>query len=787
MNLHIDAKKKTYVVWGLVVVFLGILVAYHYAKDKRIEEENAQQMLFEKREVKPVMRGLSAVGLKKRESDLSFGTEDIKQTLGAYRERVDGLAKECGGLYDYLREKAGSEQPESVCKDWRAKKERVKGLRAEIARVGQEGQDAYERQVAEWEAAATKVDAEVQTRLDEVRNLERRATKLYGRAAERRKNVEQGEKAYYGYTNDTRKLKRGILSVRAKLKKYEAEQADLIKAKNSILGEDGKVNPEAPAIKDIVALLGGLRPAIGGDVDALQEPTIKPEPPPPPMVADLSIATTGDLAEELAKPLVEGWLTERGATPLQGNSFVWNTPDEVTMEIEVNAPASIQGRDAGKLRVRIITERDAGGIFSWLHSGRERADLVLTGRNMSNAQRGVWLPKGRTLDDFGTGGKGTYRSRVCSDALLFFPGEGSEIECLNAETRNKVAKVYSRDDAGRMEAASIFGFTPGGRDAVADDTGGRSIDSLRGQYRDHIILGTWHRDSRRSDKALRPVRGHELSYSSGISMDSDRVASAYRRFLQEYRNKGCHPSEPTINAGRYAYAYDINFYRSTAPKREAAAGEDLLAWAGDAKSEKLATLVRGRGFVPVMPKEPNADDQLTNEDLPIDRLLQKLPSDFGYTRDETVWVRGTRFDIPLFYRVGDSKVAVDPTYVSGVTKALEYMRKLTKGRRACLVLVGHADPQYGKKLDAGERSWNFNDKLSRERADVIYTDFFSKECPDSSTLTHVTLGCSWALPVRDIDLSKGIEEQEGALDRCRRVEVFVVFPLADEEESAGED
>ncbi len=777
MSLHMDAKMKTRILWGVIILALISYVGYRIHMHIRIERENAAQVQFDRTKVKPAMKKMDGVSLKKRGNDYSFNTEGIMQTLSSYQDQVRELEKECNEICDYLEEKASNSQPENVRREWFAKKERLENLKREVERIKKDAQAAYDRQVEVWEASGAKIGTDVQAKRDQIKKLIKCAVALYKYAGAMIREVVPEENAYYGYLRDQKKLKKEIQRLQKLQAQIEKEYGNMKGAMAGILRSDGKVNPDAQSIMDIVTLLNGICAseknviARWDKVVRIDPPTL---PPPAPFDPDIRIATTGDLAEELARPLVDEWLKARNVKPPEGDSFVWNTPDEVTKEIEVSVPQSLQGKEPGKLRIRIITEQNSAAIFSWLSPGREKADLVLTGRSMSDEQR-------RAFETSGSDGEEVHRSRVCSDALLFFPGNGISLDCLNAEKMKEVYKVYSRDDAGRMEAASIFGFTPNGSDAVADDTRDKSIDSLREEYKNYIILGTWHRDSLRSGDAVSPFHGHELSYSSGISMDSSKVASAYRHFRKEYQNKGCHPSEPTINSQRYAYAYDINFYRSTTPKPEAAAGKDLLEWAGNAGSGDVAKLVRKRGFVPVMPQEPNADDQLTNEDLPIDKLIQKLPKSFGYTRDETVWIRGTRIEIPLLYDVGDSKVSVDSIYKSGVTKALEYMKKLTQGRRACLVLVGHADPQYGKKLDVGDRSWNFNDKLSRERADSIYTDIFGKECPDTSTLMHVTLGCSWALPVLDIDLSKGIAEQEGALRRCRRVEVFLVFPRDTEE------
>lgn len=779
--VHINSKRGTIILWAIIALVLAVLAVKRCSDIGTKEDEVRQQKAFEKKEVKPTMRKVSGVEseMQKHHNDPGFNTEDIRQTLTSYQERLAALQKECNAICDYLKEKAGKELPNTECGEWNVKKKRLDDLVKEIERLGQEAQDAYKRQVEEWESAGAKVDADAKAWFETIGELAEHVDKLRGHAAKMQKEVISKE-ALHGYRNNEKSLKRGKKSLVSEQDKLKKECESIRKAMSEILGPDGKVNPDAPGIKGIVALLPNPSiPVV--DIDSLPPPTPLPDHEPP-FEPDVRIVTTGDLAEELAKPLLKGWLGDCGVIFSESD---WKEPDEITKQIAVKVPPEIQGKEQGKLRIQIITERNSAAIFSWLRAGQEKADIVLTGRRLSNAQRAAYdVPE--------AAGNGLFRARVCSDALLFFRGEGIEFECLNAHMLLEGSKVYSSDDVGRMEAASIFGFAPNGNDILLDETRGKSIDDLRRQYRDQIILGVWHKDGMRgkdaksedeeSKKRLRTVRGHELSYSSEIDINSDGEALAYRRFLREYQKKGCPPLKPTINAGRYAYAYDICFYRSTTPRPEAAAGENLLEWAGNAKNERVAELVEKHGFVPVRPQEPDANAPLTNEDLPIDKLIQKLPESFGYVRGETVWVKGMRFNVPLFYRVGDKNVKVDSTYRSGVEKALGDIKKLTQGKRACLVLAGHADPQYGKKLDASDRSWNFNDKLSLERANVIYADLFGKECPDTSTLMHVTLGCSWAFPVRDIDLSKRIAEQEDALERCRRVEVFLVFPRDAEDE-----
>ena len=784
--MQLDSKKKMYVLWGVIAMVLLTLMVRCHNKNVRIEKERAEQMLFEK-SARDKLKEVDQAG-KNPEQPHSYSTAALKEQLKSDADRVRGIQEESKKLYDFLKEKSGSEQTESVCKEWQMRANRVRDLRADSDRVCQEAGAAYERQVQEWKSNG-QTDARLAKKLEEMEKLEQEVGNLYKKARKKKNEVTPSEAAFYGYEMDCRKLKRNQKSLHEQKEQLKNQQEISQRERAAILDENGELNLEAPAVHELTDLLEKIRQTEKYDANSLSAPTVLPEPPPPPFEPDLRMATTGDLADELLVPLIETWLAERGATPIQGSSFVWNMPNEVTKEIELKVPTSLQGKDTGRLRIRIMTEPNGAAIFDYIRCGKEKADLVLTGRKMNTLQEKEWLPIGQTLAQLDPQGHGrAYRTRVCSDALLFFRGgDIRDNNCLDAKSLSTVPKLYSTDDDGRSEAAGIFGLVPTKNDAQVATTQGKSIQTLCTQFKRCIVLGSWHKDSQNRHNAMSTAGGPTLSYSAGLSVGAVDVASSYKRFLKDYSNKGCLPTESTINSGQYAFAYNVSLYRATTTSSDSVAA-DFMNWAGDATSEKLASLVKSRGFVPIRMEKPNADSQLTDADLPIDELLRILGERYGYTRRVNTWVRGTRIAVPLYYAVGSSKtgessVAVDPDSVYYTEKqAIDIIRTLTEGRLACLVLVGHADPQYGGRLDVGDGSWKFNDNLSRKRAELIYSTLFGKTCPDSTTLTHATLGCSWARPACDIDLKKSIDAQENALSRCRRVEVFVVFPLTREED-----
>lgn len=787
MSVHIDSKVRGPILWVIIGVVALVGMVKCHNKSERIEDENEAQVQFEKKKVRPLLKEIDGAGRKEEGVGHSYSTEEIKGKLEHYEQEVKKKAKNGEELFRYLREKSGSPQPEAVCKEWEVKKKEIGKSQGEIDRLKQEAENAYNTQKEEWEKNALE-DAKKADENGSIGELVRRTGEMCKEARKKMEEVEPEREAYNGYAMDVRKLKRHLKRLEEMDRQQQEERKKLEEERKAIIGDDGKVNRESPAIQELEGLLNSIRQAGHYSIDKLEAPTILPVPPPPPFEPDVRIVTTGDLAEELLMPLVEEWLTERGASPLKGDSFVWNTPDELTKEIEVKVPRDLQGKDPGTLRIRIVTEPDGSRVFDSIKSGKEKTELVFTGRKMNGLQEKEWLPVGQTPATLDPAGHGrAYRTRVCSDALLFFRGEGIGEACLNAQLLREMKKHFSKDDVGRMEAAAIFGLAPTGKDTQDSNTRGKSVRSLCTQYRGQLVLGCWHRDSQSRNSAMTATGGPTLSYSAGLNMGDGKATRAYKRYVADAMNRGCAPVESSINSGQYAFAYNITFYRATTPKPEAAAAADLLAWAGDIKNTKVEGVVRSCGFVPVRIEKPSAGGQLTEADLPLNELLDALePYNFGYTKGVSTWVYGARISVPLYYAVGsavtdENSVAVDPdsAYYTEA-QALDLIRELTRERQACLVIVGHADPQYGKKLDAGESSWRFNDKLSRKRAAAIYSTLFAKACSDSPTLRHATLGCSWSRPACDINLGQGIEMQEGALGRCRRVDVFVVFPLTEE-------
>lgn len=778
-----EAKTKMYIAWGAI----GLVALCGYVKcqnDKnRIETQNKQQQVFRKTKVNPLITEVNEIGAQEVQTVSPYATEAFLAKMKGYASRVRSEKEKGDPIYTFLEEKSASEQPEPVCKQWKSREAEIKEVNDELERNHSEAKETFDNQLSRWESTAAEEGNTMAQGSSSV-DIEKRIEDLIAHAERLRSKTNKGEAAWIGYNTDIRKLKRNLRFLHEENAKNNAQLEELARIRSIIIGEDNKIKHDSKPITEATKLLEEITNIGTYDLSGLAAPTILPEPPPPPFIPDISIVTTGDLASALVEPLVEAWLKERGATPLQGKAFMWDTVDERTRQIEVAAPDVLHGADPGKLRLRITTEQDGAKVFNHLRSGKEDADLVITGRKMNGLEEREWLPLGKELSEMDNQRGRTFRTRICSDALIFFCGNNMKINAIRSSVLQNTSKVFSTDDNNRAEVTAIFNITPGSND-ILTSTKGKNINKIAAENPDSIILGTWHKDgqNRTNGQAIEINNTPTLSYMAGWDVQ-DNLKSADVRYISG--DSGCAPSESTLNSGQYAFAYNVTAYRSTTLKAQSRLVADFVLWAGDVNNKKAEALVRTQGFVPVQAVEAKPG-KLTGADIPIEPLLDRLEAmDFGYTRGISTWVYGTRIPIPLYYEVGSTTasnngVAVDPDSQYYTEKqALQIIRNLVAQGKACLVLVGHADPQWGKKLNVSKESWNGNMNLSNKRADGVYTSLFQKACPDSATLKHITLGCSWARPASDISLSKDMAQQEHALSRCRRVEVFMVFPLTSE-------
>lgn len=774
-----------YITWSVICITILCLWGKCQSNSRQEKEEEATQAAFRAKVVNPLIKEVSVQGEPATDEISPFETEELLSRLRHFENSARNKHEEGTVIYTDIESKQGSELPEKELKQWHAGAARVSNINDELAHYAKEAQQTHDSQIQLWEKAAAE-DAEKSKAIAVDEQLENKVQNAIKKAQKLFSGVQRSETARLGYSSDIKKLKRNLNQLRRQNAEKKAHRAKMDESKAIVIGEDNHVNPQSVPIVEARALLEKIKGLRSFDTNILTVPTLKPAPLPEPFRPDVHIVTTGDLSSTLLEPLVEAWLKDRKATPLNGNSFMWDMPDEQTRELEARVPASLQGKDAGILRIRISTENNSDFIFKHIRHGKGDANLVLTGRKMNILEEKEWLPLNETLSslDPQTHGR-TYRARLCSDALLFFRGNAINTTSIRQSDLRDAAKVFSCDDKGRAEVASIFGLTPSGRD-ITDNTKNKSIRTLAEEHSSAIILGNWHNDSmsRTGSQAMSVAHNPTLSYAAGMDA-ANALKNADKRFIS--LDDGCAPSEETINSGQYAFSYNITFYRATENQPQAQAAADLMQWAVNVNNKQTETLVRSKGYVPVQAVKVYSNSKITNADLPLDMVLQKLESrDFGYTRGVSTWVYGSRISIPLYYEVGSDTansngVAIDPDSQYYTEKqALQIIRELVANGNACLVLVGHADPQWGKKLNVSKESWNGNMSLSNKRAAGVYASLFQKAFPDSATLNHITLGCSWARPASDISLTQEMERQEHALSRCRRVEVFVVFPLTSE-------
>ncbi len=783
-----DAALRTKIIWGVIAMCAGSF-ALKTCNDSRVAEEEAQQQqLFRKKNVTPKLKEVNDATAPRSASSASpFDAADLLTKLSDYDKRTAAQRRELEEIFAFLQEKQGAELPENVFKQWENQLARLQRGKTGLDAQQEEAQGIYDAQLQQWLAAAAQTQ-DIKTHADELDALATALQDLQKTAERRRSGLDRDGVAYAGYTMDIKRIKKRLKLIEEKKAEWEAATKAAVEARAAVVTDTGEINRDGEPIRKAEELLARILVDPEGDAESLTAPTILPAPPPPPFVPDIRIVTTGDLADSLLEPLVNQWLKTRKATPMEGgNTFTWNVADENTREIEVKVPEKMQGADKGVLRIRVTTETNGSSVFTHLLAGGD-ADLVLTGRKMSKQMEGMWLPQGKTLEMMDPAGKGrAYRTRICSDALLFFRGSDMDLETVSTHVLKKTPKVLSMDDAGRMEAAALFGQTAGAADLRAK-TAGKTSAAITNEHPNHLFLGTWHQDgvNHNPGRALSASSEAALSYST--CWEDEAVL---KNIPAEYRAvaAGCVPTDDSIKSGQYAFSYSITFYRATQNTPKAAAAVDLMSYAGDVTNAEVGELVRLRGFAPMQFELNKPDNTLSDKDLPLAKVIRQMESsglDMGYD-DSCSWVYGVRIPIPLYYAVGsvtsdgEKAVEIDPdSRYYTEAQGLQLINKLVQGKKACLVLVGHADPQWGKKMDTSKDSWRKNLALSEERAKSVYKTLFSESFGGNDKLGKVQLGTSWARPAADLYLNKSVEEQESALDRCRRVDVFLIFPMTAE-------
>lgn len=784
-----DAVLRTKIIWGVIALCAGSFTL-KTCNDSRIAEEEAQQQqLFRKKNVTPMLKEVNDATAPRSASSASpFDAAGLLAKLSDYDKRTAAQRRELEEIFAFLQEKQGTELPENVCKQWENQLARLKSGKTGLDAQQEEAQGIYDAQLQQWLATAAQTQ-DIKTHADELAALATALQALQKTAERRRREVDSDGVAYTGYTMDIKRIKKRLKLIEEKKAEWDAITKAAVEARAAVVTDTGEINRNGEPIRKAEELLANILVDPECDAESLTAPTILPAPPPPPFVPDIRIVTTGDLADSLLEPMVNQWLKARKATPMEGeNTFTWNVANENTREIEVKVPEKLQGADKGVLRIRVTTETNGASVFTHLLAGGD-ADLVLTGRKMSKQMEGMWLPQGKTLEMMDPAGKGrAYRTRVCSDALLFFRGSGMDLETVSTHVLESTPKVLSVDDAGRMEAAALFGQAAKATDHRAMTTG-KTPAAITREHPDHLFLGTWHQDglNHNPGRALSASGNAALGYST--CWDDEAVL---KNIPAEYRAvaAGCIPTDDSIMSGQYAFSYNISFYRSTQNNPKASAAADLMTYAGDVTNAEVGELVRLHGFAPMQFELSKPDNTLTDEDLPLAMVIRQMETsglDMGYDADSCTWVYGVRIPIPLYYAVGsvtsDGKKAVeidpDSRYYTEA-QGLQAINKMVQGKKACLVLVGHADPQWGKKLDTSKESWRKNLTLSADRAKGVYQTLFHDIFGGHAQLGKVQLGTSWARPAADIHLGKAVEDQEAALERCRRVDIFLIFPLTAE-------
>lgn len=715
-----------------------------------------------------------------------YDAKALLQQLKHYRDTLRKNATEAETLCKFIEIKNDEPQYQHVVDDCSSKIVRLGELAKKQGDEKNSAQELYDATLRNWElssATGTGIDAA----LHDLRNVREKLNEYKKQAETGAENSDGDWAAYDIYDGIKEGLTPLISRIDAEIKRLEDRGKDYLASKSEVIGQTGQIDYNLPKMREIVDVLSDIKATPNLLPPYPEVPIVleeeEPQPPPAVIEPDIRLAATGDLGQALLEPLVEKWLTANGATPLHGSTFIWNVQEGSRM-LEVNAPEDMQGAEAGKLRILISGGLSKEAAFAAV-SRTGDADLILTGLQPTHDMEKAWLPEGKTLQELDTKTMGrAYRARVCYDAVVFFRGNKVKENTISAKGMRALPKVFSTNDIARSEAVAVFGMQPESQDS--EELGEKSLSQkeLCSKYEDKVVLGVWHRDAG-ANVAVRNTPA--ISYA--VSWDKETLKSIPDKY--EPGVEGVLPSEETIATGRYAYSYSIYGYCSTrepSARRSQLAGR-LLSYMADAEDSKVAETIKSCRFVPVMLSigDMSRSIKLTKDDIPLAVLFEKLGTQkvrrYGYDpKTPELGVYGIRIPVQLHYEVGstESNTMLDPDghYYASSDKLLSAIGKELQGVSSALVVVlGHADPSWNAKLDVGIDSWRNNLSLSEKRAENVSNSNLKSQLTGLSGVEHVFLGTSWARPARDIVSDRPLEEQEKALELCRRVEVFLIFPV----------
>ena len=711
---------------------------------------------------------------------VDFNIDGLVLELTGIKEQLKKNEEKAKELANYVQESNREPQPKHVIDACQARLEQIQRINEEQEVLKTKAEQLYTAALEDW-IKLSDIIAAATKRLAHMRELYKTLSDKLKIAEQRRAKTKPDWEARRIYRQIIRRIKRVQ-------KLMDAEMAFAEQWLTSSTGEHSRVmnkNKEVDYNKPDMKKISDLRDEIlRWELHStnIPLPSLKPAPPPPVFKPDMVLASTGDLPEALLMPLVEQWLLDNKAHPLEGNSFVWEPGKNGSKELEVSAPANLQGAEAGKLRIRVLPAAEKEAAFAELCT-QGGAQLLLTGQIPSEEMIKAWLPEGKSLQamDESTQGR-SYRARVCYDALVFFRGVQFDMSTVRSASLRDCSKVFSVNDRARAEAITICGLEQSGTDVA--ETQRKTMGQLCTDYGDKMVLGVWHKDAA-GNVSVNNVP--TICYAAGWESEE-----AQKNIPDEYRagKDGVPPTAENIASGRYAYSYSIYFYRNArnTTTRGSELARNFMLYAADAENSRVETLIRTRGFVPVKLGLDKLcrSNRLTKDDLPLPVLFKKMGAvteEFGYDASESQWVYGVRIPMPLYYETGSAEasedgVSLDPDaayYTS--TQAFARIREAVGNEKAIVLVLGHADPQWNKKLMVDSNSWKQNLKLSEKRAGIVGKKKVQSQMEGSNNIRHIELGSGWARPACDISLARSVVEQQNVLARCRRVEVFIIFPV----------
>lgn len=787
-----DPKHKSLLikVGGVFAALLGLAWC---CSDDGEEAYNIDAEVYKKMVVAEVNKVVKAAS-KPVKAQYVYDADALLSQLESCLREIESKSRDSQVLAEEIEELNNKQQPENVVVECGEKLARIKELNKECLELQNEAQSLYDEVLKEWETKANEPD-ETYANYAMVEKICAELPKYKDEAIERRKHGKshwEGRRTYTWIIEKLYKVK--VPRVISQMNKRKAEVADARASREMVItnekvgeGKQAKfiVDHNKPKMVEIDTTLNKIKECKGGN-ESVAMPDVKPEPkplPPPEFKPDLVLTATGDLADSLLSSLVTRWLTENQAKPVNGSRFVW-AKRKGNLELEANVPSALQGTEPGKLRIRIIPTQNAADAFKSV-GAQGNANLMLTGITPDRAMLVTWLPDGMRQEQLGR----AFKARVCYDALVFFRGDQllDMKTPLRSATMKQQPSVYSVNDAARTEAAQVFGLMPNTQKGDVQEKRNLSMRDLRNEHAKKMIFGVWHKDAA---GALSYSDTPTICYAAGWESEE-----AFKHVPGEYMpsTQGVDPTPANIATGRYAYSYSIYGYRSTrdTDSRASALSADLLAFIANAENAGVTQIISDAGFVPVELGMDNLkrDNELTRDDLPIPVLLKAMGKDaekFGYDVEEAnennYSVYGVRVPFAIYFETGSDKseegrimLDADAAYYTS-TQAFARIQELVKNERAVIVVVGHADIQHRGLLMVDQSSWKSNLNLSQRRASFLGEEL-KKKFPGSKLLSHVAIGTGWARPACDISLNKDTAAQENELSRCRRAEVFIIFPV----------